>query len=48
MSARTLANLMNKAKSTLECHVTVDYVKLCLDSKKALFWIYNQEEWKVF
>ena len=46
MSARILAVLMDNVYKALCSQVTFDKVKYWLDSKTALYWIYNQGEWK--
>ena len=46
MSARILAVLMDNVYKALCSQVTIDKVKYWLDSKTALYWIYNQGEWK--
>ena len=46
MSARILAVLMNNVIQALSSQVTISKVKYWLDSKTALYWIYNQGEWK--
>ena len=48
MSARILVTLMDTVKNALSSQVKIDSVKFWLDSKTALFWIYNQGEWKNF
>ena len=46
MSARILAVLMDNVYKALCSQVIIDKVKYWLDSKTALYWIYNQGEWK--
>ena len=46
MSARILAVLMDSVYKALCSQLTIDKVKYWLDSKTALYWIYNQGEWK--
>ena len=48
MSARVLATLMDTVKNALSPQIQFDKVKYWLDSKTALFWIYNNGEWKQF
>ena len=48
MSARILAVLMNTVKNALQSQVNIDKVRLWLDSKTALYWIQNKNEWKQF
>ena len=48
MSARILAVLMNTVRSALSSQVKIDSVKYWLDSKTALYWIYNNGQWKQF
>ena len=48
MSARVLATLMSTILEALGPNFKVDEVKYWLDSKTALFWIYNNGEWKQF
>ena len=48
MSARVLATLMETVKNALSSQIKFDKVKYWLDSKTALFWIYNNGEWKQF
>ena len=46
MSARILAQLMDKAKNALQSQVKLDGVRFWLDSKTALSWIQSKGEWK--
>ena len=48
MSARILAFLMNTVKNALQSQVKIDKVRLWLDSKTALYWVQNKNEWKQF
>ena len=48
MSARILAVLINTVKNALQSQVKIDKVRLWLDSKTALYWIQNNNEWKQF
>ena len=48
MSARILAVLMNTVRSALSSQVKIDCVKYWLDSKTALYWIYNNGQLKQF
>ena len=43
MSARVLAVLMD---NVLKAQVKIDKVRYWLDSKTALYWIYNEGQWK--
>ena len=46
LSARILAALMDNVYKALSSQVTIEKTKFWLDSKTALYWIYNQGEWK--
>ena len=48
MSARVLVTLMSTILEALGPNFKIDGVKYWLDSKTALFWIYNNGEWKQF
>eukprot|EP00794_Sanderia_malayensis_P017243 gene17243-biopygen14837 len=48
MSARVLANLVKTVTDALSQEIKVDCVRYWLDSKTALYWIYNNGEWKQF
>ena len=48
MAARILATLMGTVKTALSTQIKVDSIKFWIDSKTALYWIYNQGEWKNF
>ena len=48
MSARILATLMDTVIKALEFEVKIDSVHYWLDSKTALYWIFNNGEWKQF
>ena len=48
MSARVLATLMSTIIEALGPQFKVDSMKYWLDSKTALYWIYNNGEWKQF
>ena len=48
LSARILAVLMNTVKNALQSQVKIDKVRLWLDSRTALYWIQNKNEWKQF
>eukprot|EP00794_Sanderia_malayensis_P012361 gene12361-biopygen9857 len=48
MSARVVATLMNTVLDAIGTEVRIDQVKYWLDSKTALYWIYNNGEWKQF
>ena len=48
MSARILATLMDTMVKALVSQFKVNEVKYWLDSKTALYWIYNNGEWKQF
>ena len=48
MSARILATLMDTVRNALSSQVRIDGVKYWLDSKTALYWIYNNGEWRQF
>ena len=48
MSARILAVLMNTVKNALQSQIKIDKIRLWLDSKTALYWIQNNNEWKQF
>ena len=46
LSARILAALMDSVYKALSSQITIEKTKFWLDSKTALYWIYNQGEWK--
>ena len=48
MSARILATLMKTVSSALSSYCSIEERYLWLDSKTALFWINNRNEWKQF
>ncbi len=48
MSACILVTLMETVKKALSSQMSIDAIRYWLDSKTALFWIYNQGEWKNF
>eukprot|EP00794_Sanderia_malayensis_P013531 gene13531-biopygen10799 len=48
MSARILATLMNTVQNALSPQVKIDKIKYWLDSKTALYWIFNSGHWKQF
>ena len=48
MSARILSVLMETVKSALSSQVKVDCTRYWLDSKTALYWIFNNGTWKQF
>ena len=48
MSARILVTLMETVKNSLSSKLKIDAIRYWLDSKTALFWIFNQGEWKTF
>ena len=48
MSARVLATLMTTIIEALGRQFKIDSVTYWLDSKTALYWIYNSGEWKQF
>jgi len=48
MSARILAQLMETVKNASESQLEISPTKYWLDSKTALCWIQNREEWKQF
>ena len=48
MSARVLATLMTTVIEALGRQFKIDCIKYWLDSKTALYWIYNSGEWKQF
>ena len=48
ISARILATLMDTVVKPLEFQVKVDSIHYWLDSKTALYWIFNKGEWKQF
>ena len=48
MSARILVQLMDTVKKALEAQVKLSGTRYWLDSKTALCWIKNREEWKQF
>ena len=48
MSARILATLMDTVIKALEFQLKVDSIHYWLDSKTALYWIFNNGEWKQF
>ena len=48
MSARILVTLMETVKNSLRSKLKIDAIRFWLDSKTALFWIFNQGEWKTF
>jgi len=48
MSARVLATLMTTVIEALGPQFKIDCIKYWLDSKTALYWIYNSGEWKQF
>ena len=46
LSARILANLISNVQKALHSQTKIDKIRCWLDSKTALFWIFNQGEWK--
>ena len=46
LSARILAVLMSNVIKALESQFSISRVRYWLDSKTALYWVYNQGEWK--
>ena len=48
MSAKILVTLMETVVNALSSQTKIDEVKYWLDSKTALYWIYNNGEWKNF
>jgi len=46
LSARILANLISNVQKALHPQINIDKTRCWLDSKTALFWIFNQGEWK--
>ena len=48
ISARILATLMKTVSSALSSYCSIEERYLWLDSKTALFWINNRNEWKQF
>eukprot|EP00794_Sanderia_malayensis_P017128 gene17128-biopygen14744 len=48
MSASILVTLMETVRNALSSQLKVHSVRFWLDSKTAMFWIYNQGEWKNF
>jgi len=46
LSARILAVLMSNVIKALENQFSINRVRYWLDSKTALYWVYNQGEWK--
>ena len=48
MSGKILAQLMDTVKIALSNQIEISEVKYWLDSKTALYWIYNAGEWKQF
>ena len=48
MSARILATLMDTVQTVLSPHIVIEDKFYWLDSKTALYWIYNAKDWKQF
>jgi len=46
LSARILAVLVNTVCKALSSQIKIDCVRYWLDSKTALYWVYNNGEWK--
>ena len=46
MSGRVLAVLMSNVIEALSSIINIETIRFWLDSKTALFWIYNNKEWK--
>ncbi len=46
LSATILAVLMNNVINALGHHISIGNVRFWLDSKTALYWIFNQGQWK--
>ena len=46
LSARILAVLMSNVVKAVESQIHISRVRYWLDSKTALYWVYNQGEWK--
>ena len=48
ISAVILASLMKTVVDAISSEIKIDQVKYWLNSKTALYWIYNNGEWKQF
>ena len=46
LSARILAVLMNTVYNALKTQIKIDCIRYWLDSMTALYWIFNNGEWK--
>ena len=48
MSARILVTLVDAVRQAIQSEINIDTVRYWLDSKTALYWIQNNNEWKTF